>query len=217
MTATAHGDKLYFAGGLAANNVTSNRIDIYDVTTGAWTIDSLSVDRQYACSGIVGDLVLFAGGTDNQALNGIQTVDIYNTISGLWSTSSLAAGRFFASAATANNKLLIAGGIGNAPFPFNSVEIYTSGTVGLTHTVHTDEIDVMPNPTEGNLIIKLANAGKISSYNLTDISGKRLMQGTVSGSTSTFELNLEEFQSGIYNLQFIYTDGSTACEKIIKN
>ena len=55
MRATADGDAL-------------NVVDVYNGATGAWSTAQLSVAREYLAAASVGNVALFAGGSNNSAL-----------------------------------------------------------------------------------------------------------------------------------------------------
>jgi len=75
--------KLFFAGGHNGSLSVTNRVDIYDMETGEWTIDSLSVSRAYIATLVYDGLVYFAGGTYANN-SGSDVIDIYNCEEGTW-------------------------------------------------------------------------------------------------------------------------------------
>jgi hypothetical protein len=68
-----------FGGGCttAGYDDTTNRLDIYDSTTGLWTTDSLSVPRSSLAATTVGNMAFFAGGRWSHNNPVFSTVDIY--------------------------------------------------------------------------------------------------------------------------------------------
>jgi hypothetical protein len=84
-------NKILFAGGRASTvnlqETVSNVVDIYDVDTGLWTKNYLSVARRYAVAAAVGNLAIIAGGeTGNDAgrMMASDVVDIYDTLTDKW-------------------------------------------------------------------------------------------------------------------------------------
>lgn len=80
------------------------------------------------------------------------------------------------------------------------------------------DIKVFPNPGHGLVNLKVDAKSPIGfSYAIADLSGKSLLQGEVSpeASASVVEINLTDFESGIYNL-FVYSkNGDMFVRKIV--
>jgi len=108
------GNKILFAGGGdgMGDNQTS-RVDIYNVSSGSWSVASLSSARQGVVAATIGDKVLFAGGfgyPDGGNWGMFSTVDIYDNSNNSWSTSNLSHARMDITATTVGNKIYFAGG-----------------------------------------------------------------------------------------------------------
>jgi hypothetical protein len=119
LAATSLGDLVFFGGG---NNATgpSDRVDIYDVTSGIWTAATLSVPRFALAAASAGNLVFFAGGCCYSA-----QVDIYNMSNGSWNTASLSQARAELAATSVGNLVLFGGGCCDTYGNFvNVVDIY---------------------------------------------------------------------------------------------
>jgi len=109
-------NKVYFAGGFDVypkdnpDYFVRKRIDIYDVETDAWSIDSLSQARCYVGGAVVRDRILFAGGS--LGLEQSNRVDIFNLKTKKWSMDSLSVGRSFLNnnVATVCDKVHFVGG-----------------------------------------------------------------------------------------------------------
>lgn len=86
----------------------SDRVDIYDVSSGVWTTARLSEARYNLAAAAVGNMIIFAGGaTDNQIS---RTIDIYEVSNNTWTTAQLSKPILgFVSAAAAGNKILVSG------------------------------------------------------------------------------------------------------------
>ena len=102
---------IMFAGGFTQQTVTvTDRVDIFNVTRGTWSINSLSEPRGFLAATTVGNKIVIAGGmrNDNTPSN---RVDIYNMDTDEWTTSNLSVARaFLDNAATACGKAFFAGG-----------------------------------------------------------------------------------------------------------
>jgi hypothetical protein len=121
LAATSSGELVFFAGGY--NGVfLSDRVDIYNVTSGSWTTATLSIPRRYLAATSSQNLVFFGGGW-----NGTSTVydrvDIYNTLNGSWSTATLSQPRCCLAATSVRNLVLFGGGQ-NLIGPSNVVDVF---------------------------------------------------------------------------------------------
>ena len=130
LAAVKVGDKVLFAGGIKRLNwqnsifETTNRVDIFDLTTGEWTTDTLSQARAFMASTVCNNMAFFAGGWvgPGEVSN---VVDIYDFDTDTWDKSTLSIPRAQAAGATVGNKVLFAGGGLSASFtPTDVVDIY---------------------------------------------------------------------------------------------
>jgi hypothetical protein len=124
VVAASANNLILFAGG--RNGTYSDRVDIYNTTSGEWTTASLSLSRDYVVAASANDLILFAGGYNGTGR--IDRVDIFNATSGEWTTTSLSQPRANLAAASANNLILFGGGSNKTAF-CDRVDIFnaTSG------------------------------------------------------------------------------------------
>jgi hypothetical protein len=106
---------------MADTGPSSNRVDIFNATSGEWTTASLSVGRYVLAAASVKDLVLFGGGYDGGSV--LNIVDIFNAISGNWTTASLSANRRYLTA-TGGKDIVLFGGGSNATGYSNRVDIF---------------------------------------------------------------------------------------------
>ena len=128
----AAGNKIVFAGGwywdMSYNIVPSNNADIYDVTTGIWTKTTLSKKRENIAVAVVGDLIIFAGGTGN--MGDVTNVDIYNASTNSWSVVYMPIAKSAMRSVVIGNNAYFGGGLGG-----NANDIYVLNT--LTNTWST--------------------------------------------------------------------------------
>ncbi|MEM8526114.1 MAG: kelch repeat-containing protein [Bacteroidota bacterium] len=115
LSAVGVGDKVLFAGGIAADesgiNEVFSTVDIYDGNTEMWTQAELSEARGGMAHAVLGDKVYFAGGYkgNGQVSN---TVDIYDASTGTWTTDVISVGRaFYGGGIAFDGKIYFAGGL----------------------------------------------------------------------------------------------------------
>jgi kelch-like protein 20 len=112
LAAAAAGTKIVFAGGQTGTNIFTNKVDIYDVSSGTWatTTTLQGGSRGNLAAASAGTKVFFAGGQTGGSTYSA-AVDIYDVSSNTWTTSTLPGGaRAFLAGAGAGNKVVFAGG-----------------------------------------------------------------------------------------------------------
>ncbi len=133
---SAVGNKILIAGGYTSytgNQPTnfSNRVDIYDITTGQWTITQLSEPRILGAVAVLGNKIFFAGGYNG---SGQRTkVDIYDVSANTWSITQLSQAREGIAGGAIDNKVFFTGGIiwnggYNTQVLLDRVDIYDGST-----------------------------------------------------------------------------------------
>jgi hypothetical protein len=137
--AIAVNNKVFFAGGLkyASGNqhIYSSTVDIYDINTNTWSVESLSIPRAKVAVATIGNKVIFAGGEpgDNAYSD---RVDIYDLSTQSWSTASLSEPRDDISAVTSNNKVYFAGGSSYSTYGVsNRIDIYDNSTNSWSQSI----------------------------------------------------------------------------------
>lgn len=86
-------------------------------------------------------------------------------------------------------------------------------TVGKTQIAEEIGVSAFPNPTNGNVTIKLPNANQEAEIKLFDFLGKQLSQ--TRSESSTVQLKLEQ-TAGIYFLEVSLEDGRKTTIKLVK-
>jgi predicted Ser/Thr protein kinase len=133
LAATSSSELVIFAGGGdSLIGPPSDRVNIYNVTSGSWTTATLSVPRGCLAAVSSGNLVFFAGGgqifnlTTLIIQNVTDSVDIYNVSDGQWSTATLSQARAVLAAASVGSLVLFGGGENKIPPNYTSsvVDIY---------------------------------------------------------------------------------------------
>ncbi len=121
IAAATVGNKVFFAGGdggfARSTEIERERtVDIYDLTTNAWSRTSMSEGRSGLTAVAANNKVYFAGGRIttngifNSASNISDNIDIYDNASNSWSTSSLKEPKTNFSAISTGDKIYWAGG-----------------------------------------------------------------------------------------------------------
>lgn len=126
IAAGAAGNKVVFVGGwywdMMYSTVYSNKADIYDVSTGLWTSTTLAKKRDNISVAVVGDKIIFAGGTNNTG--NLNTVDIYNATTNTWSSTTMPVAGYGFVSAVIGNEAFFTGNMGGAPemvYRYNTV------------------------------------------------------------------------------------------------
>jgi Galactose oxidase, central domain/Kelch motif len=167
LAAAGAGNKILFAGG-EIYNVTydvSNRVDIYDVSSGTWTTAQLSEARNGLAGAAAGNKILFAGGYGHNGgvSSGSKTVDIYDVLSNTWTTAQLSEARGSLAGAAAGNKILFAGGFSDTNGVSKTVDIYDVPSNTWSTAQLSEARQYLAAATAGN---KIFFAGGDSDLNL---------------------------------------------------
>jgi hypothetical protein len=134
----AAGNKIVFAGGSAneQQGCATARVDIFDISTGAWTTAQLSQARQGMGVAVLGNKIFFAGGIvprvgppygcyiTNSGDTRRSEIDIYDASTNTWSTAQLSSVRMPVGA-SAGNKVVFAG---DDEYFTTGIDIYDAGS-----------------------------------------------------------------------------------------
>lgn len=157
ITAIAHQEKVFFAGGMERSDHTkaSTRVDIYDAKTNSWSTAELSEPRCGIIAAASGNKVIFSGGynqNDNYTLMFSRRVDIYDISTNTWTTATMTEPRISHSASVVENKIYIAGG--ERPNINPAIDIYVNvngfDTFSLNQSI--DVYDVATNTWTKSLL-----------------------------------------------------------------
>ena len=192
LCATAN-NKILFAGG--AND--EDRVDIYDINTGTWTLAGLSREwfgRRYGMAvASVGNKVLFAGGGEPIGGDGSALVDIYDAVTNTWTIAFLSQGRSGLAAVTWNDKVFFAGGghiSDKDPYPWiNSrvVDIYDESSNTWTTSSLSEGRSGLQGFSAGD---KIYFSGGIV---YPGVSGRVDIYDAINNSWSTDEMKIKRF------------------------
>jgi hypothetical protein len=105
------GNKIVFAGGRTAQGRPTATVDIFDITTQAWSTAQLTIPRYGIAAIAAGNTIYFAGGISPSPDTPSSRIDIYDVVSNSWSTAQLSEPRAEISAAAVGNKIMFAGGV----------------------------------------------------------------------------------------------------------
>jgi Kelch motif len=125
----ALGNLIIFGGGNDPNGNNGgghpyNIIDIYNTSTGQWSVTHISSAAGWTHSAVQGTKMFF-GGSGNSS--GPSVVDVYDICSNTWSKLSLTDGRAFFGAGAAGGKVLFGGGNRNNSTLSEKVDIFNLG------------------------------------------------------------------------------------------
>ncbi len=81
-------------------------------------------------------------------------------------------------------------------------------------TPKVNAIEVMPNPFHNKISINFTAAWQNAQYNLTDIQGRNLKEGILSGAFHSLDLSV--IKAGIYLMYFISQKGEVKTFKLVK-
>ncbi|ANE51292.1 kelch repeat-containing protein [Flavisolibacter tropicus] len=141
ISVAAVGNKILYAGGIKQDgSYVSSRIDIYNVTTRAWSKVELSQARSNMATVVAGNKVFFAGGQlyNDVSLTPYATVDIYDAATNTWTVSHLSEARTNVAAAAVGNKVFFAGGKKGLYLTSSTVDVYDL-TTGLWSVAQLSE------------------------------------------------------------------------------
>lgn len=198
----AVGGKVLVAGGRdgIANDLASDRVDVYDSATGIWSQASLSLPRFSLAGTAVDQRAMFAGGgrylpTFQILLTDV--VDVYDATTDTWSTDVLSLARFGLAAVTSGDRAYFAGGIitSTPPFLYTArVDVYDASTgswstASLSHPrAHLTAVAV------GTKVLFAGGVGPAGTTDVVDV------YDTVSDSWSTAALSLDRWGIGAASL-----------------
>ena len=113
-------NKIFFAGGLKANNTPSDKVDIYDMQTNSWSSTQLPGGaREVGAAVAIQNKVYFCGGYaayenptgfGNVFTTPTPIIDIYDNTTGQWSADTMQLNKGSFAAIGVNNKIYLAGG-----------------------------------------------------------------------------------------------------------
>lgn len=143
----AAANKIVFAGGwywnAMYNIVPSNNVDIYNTVTGTWTKTTLSKKRDNITSAVIGNKIIFAGGTSN--MGDVTTVDIYDAVSNSWNVSNMPTAKSSMRSATIGMVAYFAGGTGGVTNNFYAYDAASNtwSTLSLPTAVSAFSLSVI--------------------------------------------------------------------------
>ncbi|MFN0213584.1 MAG: kelch repeat-containing protein [Saprospiraceae bacterium] len=129
---TAVGDKIIIAGGVNFDNSLTDRVDVYDLITGEWTVAKLSMPRAFINNAAVAcGKAFFAGGGNFEIatiswfpIPASNQVDIFDPVTNQWTTDQLNNTAVVQSVLGNGNHVLVTGGADSTGL-VSSVQIYT--------------------------------------------------------------------------------------------
>ncbi|KAJ2725736.1 hypothetical protein GGI07_001104 [Coemansia sp. Benny D115] len=133
IAAASAGQYALFAGGRLQDSTYTDVVDIYDKSTGKWTVAHLSSPRSSIGAGSVGGrYAVFAGGMDAE-FKVVGTVDVFDAETGEWSTLDLHTPRGSPQVLDLGDRAAVVGGLsGDLQYLSKAVD-YIDGSLTVTN------------------------------------------------------------------------------------
>ena len=142
--AVVSGNKIFFAGGLKANNILSDKVDIYDIQTNSWSSTQLPGGaRTLGAVVALQNKIYFCGGYkayENPTGFGYvftsssPAIDIYDHITGQWTSANMQTTKGSFAAIGVNDKIYLAGGSINDQIGTMEVEELNVNTLSSSNS-----------------------------------------------------------------------------------
>ena len=201
----AAGNKLVFAGGWindGNNSPSSARVDIYNISTGSWSIAQLSEGRFDIGVAVLGNKIFFGGGGRQQdnswgawQYSGLASsvVDILDFSNNSWSTAQLSNARVPVGA-SAGNKVVFAGG--DDMYTSSRVDVYDEITNTWTSRSLSEARHVNQIAVSGNKIFLAGGSGGLFGVGGNGILKQIDILDASTGGWSVDFLSLERGEMG---------------------
>jgi hypothetical protein len=175
LKSASDGNKILFAGGYDNDENEFTWVDIYDISTQAWSIAKSHWQSFGMAAGHASNKILFAGGQGRWEQFSITTsiVDIYDASLNAWSSAHLSVNRSHMGAATLDNKIFFAGGLRwpdgqiihfpNSFVATNTVDIFNNTTGAWSTASLTEPRYGLSANTAGNKIYFAGGGGNYPS------------------------------------------------------
>jgi len=99
----------------------------------------------------------------------------------------------------------------NGCFSSDTTTVNIADGVGFESNNINTQLKIYPNPSQGNVFIETSASGL--NYNILDFTGKVILSNTINHHKE--QINLSEFDKGIYFIQLQNNDGIIKTEKLI--
>jgi hypothetical protein len=192
IAAATLGNKIFFAGGVNWDNYQSQQwdgscddVDIYDASNNTWSVAHLSKSRESISAVVIGNKVIFAGGTyftksslvPNPVSNASDVVDIYDAFTDSWSAAKLSVARTYISAVTIGTNVYFAGGSGGNTENLNVVDVFNSTTNTWSTSTLSDDVALKQSYQTSNYI----TCNKDNQATIKNITSGAITSNCVSG------------------------------------
>jgi hypothetical protein len=227
------GNKVFVAGGMIDPYIPespSYYMDVYDNTTGAWSVKVFPNARAFVeMPQTINDSLIFAGGGNFYGAGGAwasasDLVDIYDAGTGLWTIEHLThplVNHSVTSIVTQDmGYLMVAGGTDVATY-FSTVEIMMCPTVGVEEVgSQQSAVSAYPNPTQGIVDFRFSMADfrwvSLKVYNAQGQEVATVLDGTWSGG-QVVRWDASALPAGIYIYRISTIDNrQSTMGKIVK-
>jgi N-acetylneuraminic acid mutarotase len=236
------GNKILFAGG---HNETgsSSRVDIFDVTSQAWSTAELTVPGYHIKAVTSGNKIFFAGGEHDYGFPS-KFIDIYDATTNTWSVDSLSQPRFDMTIGAVGNKVFFAGGeMRSLAGDYSSIieiydlstrtwtttnfnvgriymttlaandKLYFTGGLEAFHDDPTDQIDIYDNATNSWSVSRLSEP-KIGLAAIA-VADKIYWAGGANRSGSSCSVEIKDLNTGTSSSAYLYKTGDFTVDKAV--
>ncbi|MEM7163509.1 MAG: T9SS type A sorting domain-containing protein [Bacteroidota bacterium] len=87
--------------------------------------------------------------------------------------------------------------------------------IGLNDFNSESNVLIYPNPTEGELFIEIEQPHNLEIVKISDVSGRQVYSQFLFKSTSRLELDISQFEYGIYTIELKNSSGNSVTKKVL--
>ena len=193
------GDSYTFPDGSTQNNITSPVAYTSNLTTagGCDSIILTNVDINIVDVSVTQDGILLSANADG---TGYQWIDCDNENSPIAGET----GQSFTATATGNYAIII-----TENGCSDTSACYYISIVGINENSLNNELSVYPNPTDGKITIDFGRFYDNIKVDVINLQSLSILKQTFDNEHKSIELDLDEFESGIYIIKLITEDKTT--------
>jgi hypothetical protein len=87
---------------------------------------------------------------------------------------------------------------------------------GVLEATETSEVQLIPNPNVGNVVLKLSEKCQASSFIIFTATGEKIKEMAISSGSTELNLDLQDLKSGVYMLLIKDSEGNQLLKRMIK-
>jgi N-acetylneuraminic acid mutarotase len=216
MTSSVVNGRIYVIGGYDGLN-SLNTVYVFDPASNGWSLLTTTgtfTPREYLSSNVInGKIYVIGGGTDQS--NPSDSVSVFDPETNIWSTVitiGTFTPRFALTTSLVNGSIYSLGGTPDlSDGLYNLNEVFTPVMSSVSSTLGSNDIQVYPNPTLGNIAILGEN---IRAIQIINILGQKIKEINKIA-TSNITLDLVNIPRGTYYAKCI-SDNTVTMKLIVK-